>query len=640
MEQEVIVHRTREVIVGDGALREKPQSKAEKPDELVGIMKELEVVPNVLTNPVVEESSQILENVTEEKSNVVGKPAEIELKVDVSRVVEVERGDYAGDWKFIEHVAQGRRCSVDHVVNDSGLEAAMKTLRDVSHTGMKGLRKEAKLIMELSRGGSRYTPQFAISGIYEDKPKIYTEFVPFSGEDLLEGKVGEKNLDVTEKLELFLKMLEPVERLHSKGHVLLDIKLPNYRFRANGEPVFVDFESRRASGLQAISESIAQSMSVQQDADMTPAVMTLAYMAPELTLGNLENVKGREHLCDVYSSGMTLYHLLTGTTPGVNADQISDDSGVVSALGKDKAEKLNQLVMKRVINKDAAKRPQSVKEFADELKKIVGYKEKKVVEKSVEEVERVEKAGGLEKNVQGGTWEVVKESVSTLGKVVGKTVYYVGHVFPGSTHLIPTIFRKALHVDDDTIFPVFFLTVLGNIAYYGCAEGFGFGREALLSAVVGNAISGAYETVRYAKRKVLKRKEDAMIESAKKYGLSVEQIKERMAREKEVLRMLKDDDLSLLIRDGVHRDLKQRKEEGLRIFLEKFGSGPKTEEETFRLFVEEGLAYDEVSTKRAIKSFNAYIGFHDTYSLGTYFHLVETKNSAGQKGFRIKKTGS
>jgi hypothetical protein len=106
--------------------------------------------------------------------------------------------------------------------------------------------------------------------------------------------------------------------------------------------------------------------------------------------------------------------------------------------------------------------------------------------------------------------EIAKESTIALGKVVGKTIYYAGHVFPGCTHLIPTIIRKALQSkDEDTIFPVSFGAALVNTIYYGYAGysyGSGIGKELILSAVAGTVLSGIYESIRYAKNKVEKRK--------------------------------------------------------------------------------------------------------------------------------------
>ncbi|MBI5804011.1 hypothetical protein HY450_02085 [Candidatus Pacearchaeota archaeon] len=333
--------------------------------------KEAEPVTISLSDRIIYEEKNDLEEAGRE-SSVLNDSAETSVRLT---------RDYLPGWDFVEHIAEGRRCVVERVRNDSGLEAAFKSPRNLSHTEISELKKEAKIIMQLAKNGSEHTPKFAFVATGDEKPGVYTEFVPYSVEELFDGKINGK-LDVEGKMKLFGEMLNPIRDLHKGGHVLLDIKLENYRFDKDGEsvkPVFVDFESKRASGIRQVSQSVAQSISLQNE-DITPAVKTLVYMAPELRDGNVEKLKGREHLCDIYSAGVSLYYLLMEELPWISPEQLTDDKRVVESLGEEKAGRLNDFLMKRVLANDAAKRPQSVEEFVSEMNEITGYKEENPLE--------------------------------------------------------------------------------------------------------------------------------------------------------------------------------------------------------------------------------------------------------------------
>lgn len=102
-------------------------------------------------------------------------------------------------------------------------------------------------------------------------------------------------------LEIFMSVCNAVHYANSRGIVHRDIKLDNVMMGAFGEVYLVDW---------GIALSTASSPSYATEAeDFIPPVGTLAYMAPEMALGDIRRIDART---DVYLLGATLHYLLTG----------------------------------------------------------------------------------------------------------------------------------------------------------------------------------------------------------------------------------------------------------------------------------------------------------------------------------------
>lgn len=101
-------------------------------------------------------------------------------------------------------------------------------------------------------------------------------------------------------LEITLKILDGLGFAHARGIVHRDIKPANIFFAEDGSIKIGDF------GLCASFET--------HDHTITGEIMgTPLYVAPE----QMEDAKDVDPRCDIYSVGMTLYHMLTGERPNV-----------------------------------------------------------------------------------------------------------------------------------------------------------------------------------------------------------------------------------------------------------------------------------------------------------------------------------
>ena len=202
-------------------------------------------------------------------------------------------------------------------------------------------------------------------------PYIAMEFV--EGETLRQ-KIESKGLQVKEILDIAIQIANGLARAHELGIIHRDLKPENLMLSRDGFAKILDFGlaklvADRERTLVADSEQKTLIRNVKTQSGTLMG--TVNYMAPEQLLG--QRVDRR---CDVFSFGVVLCELLTGTAPFVHDNRIDTMHAILHLEPKltNGSEIQLPLNLQKILTKALAKSPkeryQTVDELAADLKAL------------------------------------------------------------------------------------------------------------------------------------------------------------------------------------------------------------------------------------------------------------------------------
>ena len=276
-------------------------------------------------------------------------------------------GAKLGNYRILEKIGAGGQGTVYKATDTKlGRAVVIKVLPPeltVKEANLKRFEREARLASSL------------------DHPNICTIFdlndiegVHFIAMQYVEGKnvrdlVNGRPLDFRSALTIAIQVADALSAAHERGIVHRDIKAGNVMVTPSGQVKILDF------GLAKLVDESAAPSNIHHT-DLTEVGVpygTATYAAPEQARG--ERVDAR---ADIFSTGVLLYELLTGTWPfqgktsvDVRHAVLHEDPVLLNEARPGGVPWQLQVILDRAIAKDPKQRYQRVGELRDDLRSVL-----------------------------------------------------------------------------------------------------------------------------------------------------------------------------------------------------------------------------------------------------------------------------
>jgi serine/threonine protein kinase/tetratricopeptide (TPR) repeat protein len=215
-------------------------------------------------------------------------------------------GAVLGPYKLLQEIGEGGMGSVFMAEQSDPIQrrVALKVVKEGMDTKQVLARFEAERQALALMDHPNIAKVFDAGRTPSGRPYFVMELV--KGQPITK-YCDEKRLGVRERLELFADVCRAVQHAHQKGVIHRDIKPSNVLVAPyDGRPVVkvIDFGLAKATGIRLTEQTLFTGFGA--------VVGTPEYMSPEQAEVNNQDIDTRS---DVYSLGVLLYELLTGSTP-------------------------------------------------------------------------------------------------------------------------------------------------------------------------------------------------------------------------------------------------------------------------------------------------------------------------------------
>ena len=277
-------------------------------------------------------------------------------------------GSTLGNFKILEKLGEGGQGTVYKAVDSKlGRSLVIKVLPaelTAREANLKRFEREARLASAL------------------DHPNICTIYdldeingIHFIAMQYIEGKnvrqlVNGRPLSLESALSIALQTADALAAAHARGIIHRDIKAGNVMVTPTGQVKVLDF------GLAKLLDEEAARTSGIHHTEITEVGIpygTATYAAPEQARG--DRVDSR---ADIFSTGVLLYEMLTGTWPfkgqtavDVRAAVLNEEPAPLAKVRPGRVPAKLQAVLDKALAKDPRNRYQRISYFADDLRSII-----------------------------------------------------------------------------------------------------------------------------------------------------------------------------------------------------------------------------------------------------------------------------
>ncbi len=245
---------------------------------------------------------------------------------------------------------------------------ALKVIRPeaISRSARQRFERETKLLGRLKHPG--------IAQIFDaGEASADGTTCPYFAMELIEGLplveyVQRGALALEQKLELTCDICRAIHHAHQKGVIHRDLKPNNILVDENGQPKILDFGIGKSTDHNDWETSYETSFG--------RVIGTLAYMSPEQASGISDEI---DVLTDVYSIGVILYQLLSGTLPHSLESKVFHEA--VRTICEDDPTPLSrssrmlrgdlEVVVSKALAKDKALRYQSIDALVEDIQRYL-----------------------------------------------------------------------------------------------------------------------------------------------------------------------------------------------------------------------------------------------------------------------------
>src|SRR5215217_6296367 len=277
-------------------------------------------------------------------------------------------GSTLGNYKIIEKLGEGGQGTVYKAVDSKlGRTLVIKVLPaelTAREANLKRFEREARLASAL------------------DHPNICTIFdlneingIHFIAMQYIEGRnvrqlVNGRPLSLESALSIALQTAEALSAAHSRGIIHRDIKAGNVMVTPTGQVKVLDF------GLAKLLDEDAARTSGIHHTEITEVGIpygTATYAAPEQARGDRVDARA-----DVFSTGVLLYEMLTGTWPfrGQTAVEVrhavlNEEPQPISKMRPGRVPDRLQSILDKALAKDPRNRYPKISYFAEDLRAVI-----------------------------------------------------------------------------------------------------------------------------------------------------------------------------------------------------------------------------------------------------------------------------